>query len=371
MHAERAPTHSSEPVPSSDSQARPITLVAAPKISIVITNFNYAKYVAQAIDSALDQSPPVHEVIVVDDASTDHSRDIIERYRGRVKIILQPRNSGQAAGFNAGYAAATGDLIGFLDADDFLLPGLIERAQSVFSPDVALYNFRMRYANEAGKMQGSFPAKEMALHSGSLSKLVRTRGSYVGSVTSGMLFARFALEQVMPVPEDVFRINADGYLFVTAPLLGQITGSDVFHAAYRIHAAQFTTAAQPLGARARKRLAHDAARYEVIRDLSGQLGLPVVDDMGDHDPFNLFERLVSLTFEPEHHPVAGDSVGKLAARLRQLDQPILVGGLRHAGWRSRIVLTVLQMMPNGLRRALLREMITSRLIARIKSSLPH
>ncbi len=329
-----------------------------PKISIVITNYNYARFVARAIDSALMQSPPVHEVIVVDDASTDGSREIIEAYRGRVKIVFQPQNGGQGAGFNAGYAEATGDLVGFLDADDFLLPGLVDRVASVYQPDISLYNFRMQYANEAGETSGSFPPSAIAMDSGALSKLVRTRGSYIGSVTSGMVYARFALEQIMPIPDQDFRINADGYLFVTAPLFGPVAGCDTFHAAYRIHGAQFTTAAQPLGTRARKRFAHDAMRYEIIRAHSARLGLPVVDDMADNDPFNLFERLVSITFEPEQHPVAADTPAKLITRLSELHKPILVTGLKTTGWHYKALLLALRLAPLPLRRVMMREMIS-------------
>src|SRR5689334_397670 len=90
-------------------------------VSVVIPNFNYARYVAQAIESALSLDWPHVEVIVVDDGSTDESREVIERYRERVTIIHQA-NGGQIAACNAGFARVRGDAVIFLDSDDVLHP---------------------------------------------------------------------------------------------------------------------------------------------------------------------------------------------------------------------------------------------------------
>ena len=96
-----------------------------PKVSIVINNYNYGRFLADAIDSALTQTHPQLEVIVVDDGSTDNSREVIARYGDRIRPILKP-NGGQASAMNAGVAASTGDIIFFLDSDDMLLPEAAE-----------------------------------------------------------------------------------------------------------------------------------------------------------------------------------------------------------------------------------------------------
>ena len=72
-----------------------------PLVSIVIDNFNYARFVGAAIDSALAQSYAPVEVVVVDDGSTDHSREVISSYADRVSAIFKP-NGGHASAFNAG-----------------------------------------------------------------------------------------------------------------------------------------------------------------------------------------------------------------------------------------------------------------------------
>lgn len=86
-------------------------------ISVVMPCYNAGKYVARAIESTLAQTRPVGEVIVIDDCSTDDSPEVASRYP--VAILRTPGNSGPSAARNLGIAAARGDLIAWLDADDF------------------------------------------------------------------------------------------------------------------------------------------------------------------------------------------------------------------------------------------------------------
>lgn len=98
------------------------------RVSIVTVSFNQAEFLERTILSVLDQDYPGIEYIVVDPGSTDGSRDIIERYRSRIsKIILQP-DKGAADGLNHGFAQATGEILGFLNSDDVLLPGAVASA---------------------------------------------------------------------------------------------------------------------------------------------------------------------------------------------------------------------------------------------------
>ncbi len=96
-------------------------------VSIAINNFNYGRFVGDAIDSALAQRYPHVEVIVVDDGSTDDSHRVIDRYRDRV-VTLFKENGGMASTHNAAFERAGGDVVIFLDADDTLLPTAAERA---------------------------------------------------------------------------------------------------------------------------------------------------------------------------------------------------------------------------------------------------
>lgn len=100
----------------------------APCISVVIPTYNCARYLPEAIDSALGQSYQALEVVVVDDGSTDETTSVLQHYRRqgeRVRSVHQP-NQGVAAARNHGIELAQGEWIAFLDADDFFLPGKLE-----------------------------------------------------------------------------------------------------------------------------------------------------------------------------------------------------------------------------------------------------
>ena len=94
-----------------------------PCVSVVVTTYNHRRYLAEAIESALGQTRPASEIIVVDDGSDDDPGEVVARYPS-VALIRQP-NAGPAAARNTGLEAATGDLIIFLDADDLLAPNAI------------------------------------------------------------------------------------------------------------------------------------------------------------------------------------------------------------------------------------------------------
>ncbi len=95
-----------------------------PKVTIVIPAFNHATYLIQAIESILIQDYPNLELIVLNDGSTDNTAEILKQYDGRFYWETHS-NMGQAKTLNKGWAMAKGDILGYLSADDFLLPGAI------------------------------------------------------------------------------------------------------------------------------------------------------------------------------------------------------------------------------------------------------
>lgn len=108
------------------------------KVSLVTISFNQAEFLERAIRSVIDQDYDDIEYIIVDPGSTDNSREIIERFRAKsAKLLLDP-DKGPADGLNKGFAEATGEIYGFLNSDDVLLPGTIARVVRYFMehPDV-------------------------------------------------------------------------------------------------------------------------------------------------------------------------------------------------------------------------------------------
>ncbi|MDR1145401.1 MAG: glycosyltransferase family 2 protein [Verrucomicrobiales bacterium] len=106
---------------------------AAVKCSVLVNNHNYARYLPECLDSILNQSEPAHEIIVVDDGSTDDSLAVLQRYAdsGRVRIIAQ-KNAGQFAAIATGIEAADGDVLCFLDADDSYKPNYLRELGEIY-----------------------------------------------------------------------------------------------------------------------------------------------------------------------------------------------------------------------------------------------
>ena len=107
----------------------------APRVSVLIPTYNCARFLPQAIESVLAQSFQDFEIIVVDDGSTDDTTQVVARYP-RVRYILK-EHSGISASRNAAVAAATGEIVTFLDADDLWLPQILEKQVAYLDADPA------------------------------------------------------------------------------------------------------------------------------------------------------------------------------------------------------------------------------------------
>lgn len=110
------------------------------KVSAILTNHNYGRFVTTAVESALSQTHSNLEVIVVDDGSMDDSRRLLAMYAKRARIIHQDR-SGQTKAINAGFAASSGEFVPFLDSDDALFPEAIESALSAWQKTASKVQF--------------------------------------------------------------------------------------------------------------------------------------------------------------------------------------------------------------------------------------
>jgi glycosyltransferase involved in cell wall biosynthesis len=128
--------------------------MATPLVSAVVPVYNGARYLRQALDSALAQTYQPLQVVVVDDGSTDASPDIIASYGARVLSIRQA-NAGVAQARNTGLRAACGELIAFLDQDDWWLPEKVARQVERFQadPDLGLVHTGiLQYSESAGQV---------------------------------------------------------------------------------------------------------------------------------------------------------------------------------------------------------------------------
>jgi hypothetical protein len=145
-----------------------------PRFSVIIPAFNAAATLARAVESVRAQSWPAHEIIVVDDGSTDATAEAARRFGNAVRLIRQP-NSGVSVARNAGAAAATGDWLAFLDADDWYEPDRIRLHAEWIAADATLdcLTGDYQYRDEAGGLLGT----SMAQHESGRMLLAKAAGS--------------------------------------------------------------------------------------------------------------------------------------------------------------------------------------------------
>lgn len=199
-------------------------MTANPLVSIAINNYNYGRFLKQAIDSALNQTYSHIEVVVVDDGSTDNSREIITSYGDKIVPVLKA-NGGQASAFNAGFSASRGEIICFLDADDMFLPEKVVSVVEVlgnsserdwcFHP-LTLVNAESENIESEEKTENYLlnPLQKYDLRA----QIQRGKADkhFPYTSTSGLSMRRSLLNQIFPMPEAKGISLNDGYLTFTS-----------------------------------------------------------------------------------------------------------------------------------------------------------
>jgi glycosyltransferase involved in cell wall biosynthesis len=215
-----------------------------PLVSILINNYNYARFLGKAIDSALGQDYSNREVVVVDDGSSDNSRDIISSYGDRIKPVLKT-NGGQASAFNAGVAAARGDVICFLDADDVFYLGKVSAIAEKFlryglNKKPMMLHHLADVKDEAGcDIDSDIEGANGRAHESPrnlLSFVKRHRFMwYEAGPTSTLAVNRMLATLLFPIPETHVKVSADEFVVCGAFLLGDVYSVGEKLCGYRIH----------------------------------------------------------------------------------------------------------------------------------------
>ncbi|EDX86693.1 glycosyl transferase, group 2 family protein [Synechococcus sp. PCC 7335] len=194
------------------------------KTTCLINNYNYASYVLEAVDSALNQTVGFDEIVVVDDGSTDGSVELLEKnYASHptVKLVLK-QNGGQLSCFHQGLLSSSGEVIFFLDADDFYSSGYLEKAlQSYEEIGCDFLFFSHKDAQPQKESVHHVYNKSMDLGYSVILATWANGNHYLGNVTSTLSIKRNFLEQIFPYPfvED-WRIQADLYLIFASSMAG-------------------------------------------------------------------------------------------------------------------------------------------------------
>jgi glycosyltransferase involved in cell wall biosynthesis len=168
---------------------------SSPKVSVLVPTYNYEQYLPMAVESVLGQSYADFEVVLIEDCSTDGSRELAEKYYrldDRVTLVLHHVNSGLSCARNSGLIAATGEFIAMCDADDIWLSHKLQVQMDRFkeTPGVGVVHSDSAIIDREGKLTGQ-----------RFSDLMHR----TGQVTSGNLFEELCERNFMCVPTVIMR----------------------------------------------------------------------------------------------------------------------------------------------------------------------
>lgn len=329
-------------------------------VDIVVNNYNYGRFLAAAVESALAQTHPRTTVIVVDDGSTDDSRQVLLGFEERVSLVLK-ENGGQSSALNAGLELCEGNVVLFLDSDDVLHPDAAAAVAAAFAaaPDVAKVQFRMEVIDAEGRASGEIkPPLHLPLPQGDLR---RAELAYPFDMawlpTSANAFRLAALRRILPIPTAEYPVcGADWYLLHLTTLLGEVRSLDEVHASYRVHGGNNYESAEPeldLD-HVRETIGFARATAASLLALAARLGLPHPSRI--LSLAELSNRLISLRLEPARHPVPGDGVGTIlrdaVGACRRRDNVSIAMKAMFLGWFAAMAVA-----PRPLARGLAAQML--------------
>jgi glycosyltransferase involved in cell wall biosynthesis len=244
-----------------------------PFISVLIDTYNHERYIEQAIASVLEQHIPdsEREVIVVDDGSTDSTPEIVRRFEPQVRLIRK-RNGGQASAFNIGIPECRGEIVAFLDGDDWWMHGKLRAAADALAKDSTIglvgHGITEVYPNgmEHTELLREVPRFRITSREGA--EAFRLRKSFLG--TSRMTYRAETLRKIGRVPEEL-TFEADEYLFTLAGLYADVLILRESLTFYRLHESNaFVVANGNAGTLRKKQRVLEALAKSLREELRGR-----------------------------------------------------------------------------------------------------
>lgn len=211
--------------------------MSKPFVTALIDTYNQESFIADAIQSVLGQDFPASEteIVVVDDGSADNTAQIVQKFHPRVRY-LRKANGGQGSAFNAGIGEAQGEIVAFLDGDDWWAPGKLSAVAAVFEREgaVGLVGHGITNVHPDGRHVVQLPCESVRfrLNSAENAKIFRMRRGFFG--TSRMAYRRNVLKQIGNVPVEL-KFEADEYLFTMAGLYSEVLILPESLTFYRLH----------------------------------------------------------------------------------------------------------------------------------------
>lgn len=248
----------------------------SPRISAVVNTYNHERYIGRALQSIIDQDFPSQqlEAIVVDDGSTDSTLSIIKTFGSRVHCIGKP-NGGQVSAFHAGVAKASGEIIAFLDGDDWWAKDKLSRVVKAFDsfPQVAAVGHGYYETDEEGRNLATIlPESECEINLSSVDRARFAANMRIFGGTSRMALRRSVLERLLPVPSEFPFF--DNFLFTQAMAISGAVLLQEPLCYYRLHSANlYASESQDLDLIRRKYFLQKALVQYLSERLSS-LGVP-------------------------------------------------------------------------------------------------
>lgn len=313
---------------------------AAVRVSIVITCYNYKRYVAAAINSALAQTYPHVEIIVIDDGSTDGSDQVIAGYGDRIRNVRQ-ENAGYIGAYNRGSRELSGDIVIFLDADDLLEPTAVEKVVTAWMPRCAKVQYDLSIIDGEGASLGRrFCNFVPGYDAAEVRAAFRQHATYRWPVTTGNAYARWFLDEVLPFKPG---IGPDGYLNTIAPLYGDVITLPEPLGSYRIHGGNLWSSTGSDLDRLPHRIENRYKEIAFLREHAARRGVALPEgDILDHELVFVNYRLMVKKMGKSYQGIERDGTWRLWQQgvLAALREPIgPKGKLVHLVWLSSLLLS--------------------------------
>jgi glycosyltransferase involved in cell wall biosynthesis len=224
--------------------------MAKPFVSVLIDTYNHERFIEKAIVSVLEQDFPAaeREILVVDDGSSDRTPEIIRKFAPHVRL-LRKENGGQASAFNAGIPECKGEIVAFLDGDDWWADNKLTSVVQamVASSFVGIVGHGIVVVGRDGRGQTETLREGFRFQANTIegAKLFRRRGAFLG--TSRMTIRAELLRRIGAVPESI-KIQADEYLFTLAAVMMEaqiLPGALTFYRLHDANSFQFTDRPDP------------------------------------------------------------------------------------------------------------------------------
>lgn len=311
----------------------------APRISVIITCYDYARYVGKAVESALAQTYPNTEVVAVNDGSRDDSLAVLSGFGDRITLIDQG-NQGAIAAYNRGFFACSGDVIVLLDADDVLEPDALASVAAVWSRSLAKVQWDLKIIDADGRNLGrKFCNFDSSYDTARVRESFRRTGTYRWPVSVGNAYARWFAEAMFPLsPEH----GPDGALNTVAPLYGDVLTIPRQLASYRIHGSNtWSTTGRDLQ-RLPERIRQRAAELALLQRHARLRGVELPRESAlDHEiafvNYRLMAKTLGLDYDGSRFDTRAGLLGRALRVLKNERYPAQLS-LAHAVWFGALAL---------------------------------